>query len=201
MATGNNKGAQGNDANTVDKSTGAMEVLTDEQIKALSSIVPNIADSELREIDSYEDAVRLAEQIHGSVDDIAKELGTGFAILEDKDKLVDTEFVVVTFRLNSGDYGVFMSVAVVTRGGDKFIMNDGSAGIMKQLMEWAQEKRKFGGLKVPNGLRKSDYDTCPACDKPRSTQEETCPHFGCGDTQVSRHKGISYYLDTGAEKK
>lgn len=175
-----------------------MDQMSEENLAALASLVPSVMDQDMREIGSYEDALKLAEQIHGTVDSIADELGTGFSILEDKTKLVGQKFVIITFRVNpKGDFGAFVSVALVTDKGGKYIINDGSSGIMKQLLEYAQAKKKFGAMEVPRGLRVSDYPTCAACDRPHPVGEKTCAN--CGAMSPDRHKGTSFYLDTGAD--
>ena len=176
--------------------------LSIDNVRALASLQQFADDQDLREIGSYEDALALAESINETVLDIAEELGSGFALLEDKDKLAKTEFVVIQWRFTAGDFGGFVSAACVTKGGDKFIINDGSAGIMAQLMELSQKHKRFGGLRVPNGLRKSQYATCPefdgGCGRPMSRDEVECSNEKCDYSGDKRGTGQTYYLDTAA---
>lgn len=168
--------------------------LTAADINNWSVMVPSASDEQLRNVDSYEDAMLLAEEINGVVSDISEKLGTGFIILEDKDKLVKTEFVAILWRFSAGTFGGFVSMAVVTKGGDKYIVNDGSAGIFEQLRELSAMEKQFGGMKVPRGLRVSEYATCFECGVPRTAEELECSR--CGDTAERRATGHTYYLDT-----
>lgn len=175
--------------------------LSVENMQALASIQQFAGDADMRAITSYEEALALAEAVHGSVIDIAEELGTGFALLEDKGKLEDVEFVLLQWRFNAGDFGGFVSAGLVTITGDKYIINDGSTGIMSQLMELTQETKRFGGVKVPKGLRKSEYSTCPECGKPMSRDEVECSNTKCDYEGDKRGSGTTYYLDLSADSK
>ena len=176
----------------------AVELSVD-NMRALASIQAFAGDAEMRAITSYEDALALAEAVHGNVINIAEELGTGFALLEDKGKLEDVEFVLLQWRFSAGDFGGgFVSAGLVTVTGDKYIINDGGKGIFVQLMELTQETKRFGGVKVPNGLRKSDYPTCPECGKPMSRDEVECSNTKCGYEGDKRGQGTTYYLDLSA---
>lgn len=172
--------------------------LSVENLQALASIQQFAGDADMRAISNYEEAVALAEAVHGSVIDIAQELGTGFALLEDKGKLEDVEFVLLQWRFNAGDFGGFVSAGLVTINGDKYIINDGSTGIMAQLMELTQETKRFGGVKVANGLRASRYPTCPECGKPMSLDEVECSNERCDYEGDKRGKGETYYLNLSA---
>jgi len=177
-------------------------VLTTEQLVTISSIQPRVEDAALRDIASYEEAVQLAEAVHGVVTDIADELGTGFVVLDNKDKskLVDVPMIAILWKFSAGDYGAFVSMAVVTNKGDKFIVNDGSTGIFRQLKELSSDKRVFGALKIPHGLRESEYDTCPECGKPMTKDEVDCSNDLCNFSGDARSVGQTYYLDTTPAK-
>lgn len=175
---------------------GGEVVLSNEQLMGLSSIQPRVDDMDLRNISSYDEAVALAEAVHGAVLDISEEIGTGFSLLEDKAKLEKVAFVVLTWRFTAGDFGSFASMALVTTAGDKYIVNDGSTGIHDQLKALSSEKRVFGALRVPNGLRVSDYTTCPACGKPMTRDEVDCSNDLCNYSGEERSVGQTYYLDT-----
>ena len=117
-----------------------------------------ISADDLRNITSFEDAARLAaEQNGGELFVASEELGDGFALLENKDQLIDVPLVIMDWSFHEGDHGEFVSAHVVTRPGDKFIVNDGSTGIYAQLRAFSDARGKFGGLAVNRGLRRSDY--------------------------------------------
>lgn len=181
--------------------SGEIELSID-NVRALASLQQFADDQDLRNVQSYDDAMQLAEALNETVISISEELGSGFALLDDKDKLVKTPFVIIQWRFTAGDFGGFVSAAVVTRGGDKFIINDGSAGIMAQLMELSQRRKRFGGLSVAAGLRKSQYATCPdfdgGCGKPMSRDEIECSNPKCGYTGDKRGQSETFYLDTSA---
>ena len=90
------------------------------------------------------------------------EYGTGFKVVE-KDSLIGVEMILVEWRFTVGDFGEFVSVAAITKHGDKVIFNDGSTGIRQQLqMVTAQRNEKQhptpqAGLHIEGGLTRSDY--------------------------------------------
>lgn len=172
-----------------------------DNMRALASIQQFADDQDLREINSFADALALAETMNETVLSISEELGSGFALLDDKDKLVKTDFVVIQWRFTAGDFGGFVSAACVTAGGDKFIINDGSTGIMSQLMELSNKHKRFGGLRVHSGLRKSAYPTCPECGRPMSRDEIECSNEKCAYEGDKRSQGTTFYLDTSAPVK
>jgi hypothetical protein len=117
--------------------------------------------TELRGISSFEDAQALVKERYGDILDVEKEMGTGFKVLNgpDKDRLVGTRFIILSMDFNEGDMGPFVSFLAVTEDNQKFVVNDGSTGLYKQLEEYALRGGKPGGLYVPGGLRRSDYET------------------------------------------
>lgn len=173
--------------------------LSIDNVRALASLQQFADDQDLRSIQSYDDAMQLAEALNETVMDITEELGSGFALLQDKDKLIKSPFVIIQWRFTAGDFGGFVSAAVVTKGGDKFIINDGSTGIMAQLMELSQKHKRFGGLRVQMGLRKSEYPTCPECGKPMSRDEIICSNDKCMYEGDKRGQGETFYLETAAD--
>lgn len=89
-------------------------------------------------------------------------LGDGFAILDDKSKLVGIEMLILEWRLNTGNLGGFVSMRAVGKadGGGmlKYIVNDGSTGIYAQLKDFTEKTGKTGGLYLKHGFRVSEYD-------------------------------------------
>lgn len=183
---------------------GATELsVTGNDALVASNLVPTVSDDDLRGITSYEDALALAEAINGTVTDISERLGSGFELLDNKDKskLEGKGFIALLWRFTKGDFGMFASMALVTVDGERYIVNDGSAGIMRQLAELSSAVNPvFGGLRVPRGLRMSDYKTCPKCNRPMPQDQVMCDTPGCGYDGEERSKGETYYLDTAASK-
>lgn len=176
--------------------------LSAQNVQALATLVPYATDADMRGVGSYEDALALAEAIHGNVVDISEELGSGFAMLEDKSVLVKQKFVILQWRFSPGDYlKGFVSVGLVTSRGDKYIMNDGSTGIYDTLLEFSQETQRFGGIVVPKGLRRSEYPTCPECGKPMPKDVVECETVHCNYDGEKRSIGETFYLDTSADEK
>lgn len=186
---GNAKMAARKNATTTDAAT-VPEALGDTELTTTRAF----NDDQLREVTSFEDAMKLATEYYGGIttsEDL--ELGNGFKLLgDDKDRLVGMPFIVLMYTFNEGDFGEFTSVLLVTDRGDKAILNDGSTGIYEQFKEIFERTGKSGAIFFPRGLRKSTYDTCAECGKPRKPSTAVCT---CGDTSDKRAKGKTYYLD------
>jgi|ERR1041385_275526 hypothetical protein len=188
----------------VKKSNEVTVTPTDEQVAEMErtrrieiSKNERFKDDELRAVTSFEDAMALLVQTYGGVESITDfELGNGFKIATDdeKNRLVGVSFIILHFQFNEGDYGDFVSVTLVTQHGDRIVLNDGSTGIYEQLKDVARTGR-YGGIAVPHGLRKSEYDTCPDCGKPRPQSATTCRNERCESTSEKRATGATFYLD------
>lgn len=152
------------------------------------------SDDQLRNITSIEDALALAADAYGGTISAEElEIGNGFKLLgDDKDRLVGMPFLLLAYTFNEGDFGEFASCLLITDRGDKVIMNDGSSGIYEQLLDIMKTTDRMGGIHFPRGLRKSTYDTCTECGKPRKPSAKVC---SCGDVTERRAKGNTYYLD------
>ena len=131
---------------------------------------------ELREIASIADAVNLAK-LRGFVGsdgnpEMAEVLGDGFEVMPTayKAKLVDEPFFILTWFTTpstKGGEGDFVSMRIVDNSGRRMIINDGGAGIKRQLDDLvAIRKGERPGLPeavyrtnllVPHGLRVSRY--------------------------------------------
>ena len=127
-------------------------------------------DESLAGITSFDDALSLLSE-SGVVPESMDDYGTGFKVLDNKDRLIGVPFVILSWRFNDGDYetapgekGVFVSCEVVTKHGEKYIINDGGSGICRQLnMVSAQRQERNhphpqNGLLVDGGLTKSEYE-------------------------------------------
>lgn len=113
---------------------------------------------DLRQITSFEDAVRLAGEM-GDIADATQEIGDGFTMCEDKDLLLKVPFILMQWGFTPGDYGDDYCIArVVTQTGAKLIITDGGTGFSDQLKDYEQRTGRTSGLYVARGLRKSEYD-------------------------------------------
>lgn len=119
--------------------------------------IDGFEEHQLRDLTQMSDVLAIAG---GNVANISDVLGNGFAVLEDKTRLLDTEFVVVRYGEHKSDKGSgkFATMHVITRDGNKFVVNDGSTGIMAQLAEIKKEYGRVCPLYVPRGLRVSEYE-------------------------------------------
>ena len=152
--------------------------------------IPNASsffrDSDLAAIDSFQSVLDSFKSL-GLMPESMSDYGTGFEICKNKDRLVDTDLVIVEWRFNHsevGTEGVFVSAAVVTKNGEKWILNDGGTGIYQQLRLVTDQRNKAGhphpqaALMVRGGLTKSEY-----------TYE---------DEKGKRTPATTYYLNTAA---
>jgi hypothetical protein len=129
--------------------------------------VARFDDDTLSGITTVQDAFDLLSQSGSEVESFADEYGSGFEVIENKSALVGREFVIVEWRFTEGDYGPFVSAAIVTRDGQRVIVNDGSykSGICEQLMRVTEKRAGKGvpeterqrGLVIRKGLRESRY--------------------------------------------
>lgn len=135
---------------------------------------------ELRAVDSFAAALDLATSAAGTEIPLASEvLGDGFALLDsdEKDRLIGTDMILLDWTFSKGDFDEeFVSVRLVTKDGNRYIVNDGGTGIRAQLRDYTDRAGVSGLLRVERGLRKSTY---------RNEFTEN---------------GVTYYLDTSAGK-
>lgn len=138
--------------------------------------VPAIPDRQfddvaLRSITSFDDAMRAAQEVYGEVYDASTAIGTGFDLMdtEGKDQLCGIPFLVLEMKFNWSDaYNQeFVSFLAVTEDGRRFIVNDGSTGVYRQLRAFYDEFGRNGGLLCKGGLRRSDYPATE--DRPAGT--------------------------------
>lgn len=100
------------------------------------------------------------------------DFGTGFAVLgkEDKGRLVGVPFLLLDWHFSDGDYGQMVSLRLITKAGERYVVNDGSTGIRDQMLEIAAKTDK--AIFFRKGLRVSNYEyTDPKTQekKPAST--------------------------------
>jgi hypothetical protein len=125
-------------------------------------------DEELADLQTFDDVLRAAQE-RETILDSANDYGTGFRVLDNKDKakLIDEPMIIVEWRFNSGNFGEFVSCLVMTKAGEKVVLNDGSTGIRDQLSVIVSQRLARGShtqanaqafLVVPDGLRVSRYE-------------------------------------------
>lgn len=145
-----------------------------------------IDDEMLRNINSAEDVMALFDSLGAEVESF-DDYGTGFTIVQNKDLLIDRPFAILEWRFTKSPKfnSEFVSMFVVTKSGEKYIVNDGSTGICAQLRRIADERIRNGranpqiGLRVDRGLRKSTYQ-----------QEYTDEKTG----KIETREATTYYL-------
>lgn len=131
--------------------------------KELDNVRTEIGTEELRELSSFQDAIKLAQETLGAEVISSTDLGDGFALLKDeeKDGLIGKPCMFVTWRFADGDYGEFVSAHVMVELGKdkyaKYIINDGSTGICAQLRDLTDRQPDSRMLFAPKGLRRSDF--------------------------------------------
>lgn len=116
--------------------------------------------AELREINDFKSVLEAAKAKGLDVTEAADEIGNGFSLLEDKRILVGKELVIIDWRFThrsvadgADEDADFVTMHVVTVDGAKWIVNDGSTGIYKQLSELGDPHV----IHATKGLRVSDY--------------------------------------------
>lgn len=152
----------------------------------------------LQKIGSFQEALELVGSTLGYVEDAAKAMGDGFALLSSdgaKARLVKKPLILMSWDFYPGDFGdEFAAIRIVAQEDNgtisKYIVNDGSTGVAKMLREFTNKTGKRGGLLVRNGFRASEYDFCEECRS--ATCAEPVPHKEAG-----HHKrATTYYIDT-----
>lgn len=142
---------------------------TSTEIATVENAPTVFTDSILAKIDGW-DAVAEMFESNGIAVERMSDYGTGFKVT-DKDKLIGVPLFLVEWRFNSsskfldksGKPLVFVSVAAVTKSGDKVIFNDGSTGIKDQLVMVTEQRQERShptpqcGLLIEEGLKPSDY--------------------------------------------
>lgn len=135
--------------------------------KALEREYISLDPNDLRSLQSFEDAVAFATEQYGAVVDAATEIGDGFILCDDKDRLIDVPMMMLGWRFTPGDYGAefvviraFLKNAITVAGEDtnKVVIIDGGTGINAQIKDYMDRTNRSGGMLVSRGLRKSEYD-------------------------------------------
>lgn len=129
-------------------------------------IRPVFDDTALAEIKSWTELSNAFDNAAVPVEDISN-YGNGFKVLDNLDKLIGMQFVVIQWRIVAGDHGEFVSAYVMTERDEKFIVNNSSlkSGFAAQLMAVTASRLRRGidpnsaqaGLLCRDGVRKSTY--------------------------------------------
>lgn len=125
--------------------------------------IPKFSDADLRAISTFDDAMALVAETFGQENIFTADqvIGNGFRVLSknEKDRLIGVECMFLSWRFNPGKFAdEFVTALIVTRAGEKYLMNDGSSGICKQLQQVTETTGREGGMYVRNGLSRSDYE-------------------------------------------
>jgi hypothetical protein len=79
-----------------------------------------LSDEIRRNLDSFEDALALAAELHGNIIDASEEMGNGFAILagDDKSRLKGVHFIIIGWQFSESSFSdnALVSAALVTGG-------------------------------------------------------------------------------------
>lgn len=140
----------------------------DDENNAALAPVPQISPTQLRDVESIDDALELLRGTYGesAVETAAGALGDGFALTKNKDQFIGKPCVFLHWSISEGDFpvrdadgkttgevGKFVAARIVTRGG-KFVIVDGGTGIAKQLIDYTETTGKTY-LVAQKGLRVS----------------------------------------------
>lgn len=147
------------------------DVVNPATIKASERLLPEMVKSltwdedTLRGINSFDDALALVEKTHGKVVEADQVMGDGFTLLSNADKgmLVGLPMLLMDWRFSDGNHGgkmvsIHLLVQNKDRSTSKYIVNDGSTGILEQLAALTIKTGQTGGLIVKRGFRVSEYD-------------------------------------------
>lgn len=117
--------------------------------------IPMVNPSDLRSINTLDDAMAILASAGIAVKDATTEIGDGFVITE-KDALISEPFVIMSYVETPGDFGDTYAIIRCVSAKGKHVITDGGTGIKAQLAEYAQQGGNPVGLMV-RGFRKSEY--------------------------------------------
>lgn len=136
-----------------------------------------VNDETLRDLETTEDVLSFLASKGIEVIDAVKELGTGWVVPTDgeatKAALCGKELIIAWWTIQPGDYfrtvlnqktgeleeerANFVTMFVITPDGQRYILNDGSTGIARQLEQFTQRTGRNAGLGCKQGFRVSEY--------------------------------------------
>jgi hypothetical protein len=96
----------------------------------------------------------------------------GGSNVRDKKELLGRPFMIGRATFRTGDYGPYVSLTCVDPANEEFVLNDGSSGIYKQMVDYLHAKGRLDSsitrpdsqeydlrLLVRRGVRVSEYET------------------------------------------
>lgn len=103
----------------------------------ISPLVSVVSDDMLAEIQSFDDALAVINEVFGGeIVEADKVLGTGFGIADEKAAYIGITLAVLKAERNpsdKGEKGRFWTLHAVAKDGRKVIINDGGSGIADQM--------------------------------------------------------------------
>lgn len=150
---------------------------------------------ELLNLTDFQSALDLLESKGGALVAAHEVIGNGFAMLDDKSKLVDMPMIILEWKKHQGTYGDFTTMLLITKNNEKFIVTDGS-GIPAQLDEVEARTGRRAGLAVAHGFTKSEYEFCQTCRTSRPENE--CADYEDHKKTKQITAATSFYLDLTA---
>lgn len=135
-------------------------------------------DDFLRGIGSLEDAMTLMADMGGVVES-TQEIGSGFALTDNKQQFVGVPLMLIKWDTHPGAYGTpFISCYLITEHSDRWIIIDGGEGICHQLREYTAKTGRQHGMLCPRGFTSSDYKFCQDCQTSNSKHDTECHNCG-----------------------
>jgi hypothetical protein len=176
--------------------------VVEESSGVIQPAVPRFTDDELRSITSAQDALAMLKARFGeeAVIRADTDMGNGFRIADDdvKDSLCGMPLVFISWDFTLGKYldsegklRDFCTAFVVADDGGKWILNDGSTGLCKQLSEETERTGRQNFLVAPNGLNRTDYQIGTI-----DGRKVAVPRNYEGPTEPAH----TYYIDTSGRR-
>lgn len=132
---------------------------------------------DIEDIKSLEDLEQFLAD-NGALPEDIEDYSDGFALLTDKNKLVDVDMIVLDFQVKESTYPArkkdgtpdkettryYAVMSVITPANERLVVVDGGTGIPAQLLKLAEKRHKRGiaaktPFRVTGGLRASTYVT------------------------------------------
>lgn len=152
---------------------------------AVAEVLPEFArpdNDTLRELQTLDDVKAFLESQGMEFVDAAKALGTGWIRPADdevaKRDLCGVPLGIALWTVQPGDFfrpdprtgelvrSNFVSMFIITATGQRYIINDGSTGVARELEAYTRRTGKTGGLWLDQGFRESPYGIDPATKRP-----------------------------------
>lgn len=141
---------------------------------ASEAVEPSDADLELHREALTPETVKAATATYKGIDfipDTWEEVAEAFAgeivVFEgspwkvvDKDTLIGVPFMICDVRVSWSTKfdNPFVNILALTKENEKVVINDGSTGIMEQMLHMLNKSKRKAGIMCENGLRKSEYE-------------------------------------------